>query len=188
MARQEAPDEENWQCDSKHEENRAMCPAKRLNHLCGFLSSGGSAFPLAQRRSRSGQKATEPGKIKIRKPTPVPTACKSIRFTPTHTNATAKTTPSATYNDSASTNRTVIRSNTLALDRYSDARDMAGPQVGKGQHQFGHIFRLNPFGKIRVRHGLSICRSVDRSRQNHVCRQSRFLVFNGHGTDEHRKG
>src|SRR5271165_5136508 len=187
MARQEAPDEEDWQRNSEREENDAMCPAKRLNHRCGFLSSGGSAVPLAQRRSRNGQRATEPGKIKTRKPTPVPTACESIRFTPTHTNATAKTTPSATYNDSASTNKTAIRSNTLALDRYVDTRHMAGPHVGKPQHQLGNIFRLNPFGKIRVRHGLSICRRVHRPRQNHVCRQSRLLVFQGDGTDEHRK-
>src|SRR5438876_2682975 len=153
--------------------------AKRLNHRCGLLSSGGSAFPLAQLRSRNGQNATQPGKIRMRKPTPVPTACESIRFTPTDTNATAKTTPRSTYNDSASTNRTAIRSNTLALDRYSDARDTAGPRVGKRQHQFSHILRLNPIGKIRVWHGLAICRRVHGSRQNDDFRQSRLFIFKG---------
>src|SRR5438128_1901086 len=117
MSRRQAGNEQNWQYDSEKEENNPVCLSKRLNHRCGFLSSGGSVLPLAQRRSSSGQNATEPGKIKIRKPMPVPTVCESIRFTPMHTNATVKTIPIATYDASASTNRTAMRSNTFALDR-----------------------------------------------------------------------
>src|SRR5215470_9966542 len=126
MSQRYSVDEKNWQGDSEREENSPMHFSKRLNHRRGFVSSGGSTIPLAQRCSSSGQNATEPGKIRIRKPTPVATDCESIRFTPTHTNTTAKTTPSVTYTDSASTNRTAICSNTFALKRYCDARDMAG--------------------------------------------------------------
>src|SRR6266446_4193669 len=53
-----------------------------LNHRCGFLSSGGSLVRVIQRQSRRGQNAAEPGKIKTRKPTPLPIACESMRFTP----------------------------------------------------------------------------------------------------------
>src|SRR5882672_4927218 len=53
--------------------------AEGLNHRCGFLPSGGSAVLEIHRRSRRGQRAAEPGKIKTRKPTPLPIACVSIR-------------------------------------------------------------------------------------------------------------
>src|SRR5262249_19682638 len=95
MAKGKSTQEENRQQHCEKEIDTPMHFAKGPYHWCGFLSWGGSPFPEIHRRSSRGQKATEPGKIKTRKPTLLPTEHESIRLTPTVTKAKAKPSPSA---------------------------------------------------------------------------------------------
>jgi hypothetical protein len=41
MTENDAAQKKRWKQNSKHKKNSAVCFAERLNHVCGFLSSGG---------------------------------------------------------------------------------------------------------------------------------------------------
>jgi len=94
VAERDAAEKKKRKRNRKKEKDSTMGFAERLNHRCGFLSSGGSSFREIHRRNNRGQNATDPGKIRTRNPTLLPIACESTRFTPTVTNAKAKATPS----------------------------------------------------------------------------------------------
>ena len=118
--------------------------AERLNHRCGFLSSGGSLFPAIHRRSNSGQKATEPGKIKMRNPKLLPMDCESTRLVPIVTKAMAKTTPREMYRYRVWTNKMANRSYMGTVYRDCRPSDVGSTLVREPQNQAGHIRWLNP--------------------------------------------
>lgn len=97
MTEGDPADKQNWQQQREKDKESTVDLAERLNHRCGFLSSGGSLFLPVHLRSKSGQKATEPGKIRMRNPKLLRMACESTRLTPFVTNAMAKPTPRETY-------------------------------------------------------------------------------------------
>src|SRR5260370_186336 len=95
MAKTSGPPYKRAQCRGRVEDEtngRVDC-AGGASHGCGFFSAGGSPVLEIRRRSRRGQRAAAPGKIKTRNPAPLPIACESIRFTPVMTKAIAKTNP-----------------------------------------------------------------------------------------------
>jgi hypothetical protein len=93
MAERDAAEKKNRKQYCEDEKDSVMNFTERLDHRCGFLSSGGSGFPPIHRRRSKGQKAAQPGKISSRKPRLLPTAWASTRFTPMATKASEKTNP-----------------------------------------------------------------------------------------------
>src|SRR5882672_5139954 len=157
-----------------------MNTSERFNHRvlarrCGFVSVGGSVTPRTQRCSSSGQNVATPGKISKRNPMPAPSASESKRSTPNHTKTTANASPTPAYAINAYTNAVTRVSNIAAIHWNDRSIHVFAPVSSQPSDHTRNRCWLNPLANIRIRHRLTVRRSIYCSRQNYVGGHSHIL-------------